>query len=321
MVKLIMMCGISGSGKSYLAKQLRGEVFSSDALRKEMWGDESEQKDPSIIFEELHKRIKIALNLEKDVIYDATNLSSKRRKAFLQSISKTGAWTEAIVVVAPLEDCIYRNAIRERSVPEYVIDKQLRQFQYPIKSEGWDSIKVYFSGYHSQNSLDQLKMSLKCMDHDNHHHSLSIMEHMKSARTLAKLDLNAPFLSELCLLHDIGKIYTKEFKNMKGEVTEEAHYYGHQNAGVYLYLSLIGRKAYASHLNISNESISELFFEPKPFLYELSEKERKIALTIQYHMEPFLRGDEGWEKFKTVLQDDEVAFFVDVVHKYDMLAH
>ena len=40
--------------------------------------------------------------------------------------------------------------------------------------------------------------------------------------------------------HDIGKIHAKTFQNSRGEITEDAHYYGHENASAYLYCGIDG---------------------------------------------------------------------------------
>ena len=37
--------------------------------------------------------------------------------------------------------------------------------------------------------------------------------------------------------HDIGKVLTKDYHDSKGNKTEHAHYYGHENAGAYFMLS------------------------------------------------------------------------------------
>lgn len=52
-----MMCGLPGSGKSTQAKKmaekLNASIFSSDAIRKEKYGDEAIQGNPNKIFSEL----------------------------------------------------------------------------------------------------------------------------------------------------------------------------------------------------------------------------------------------------------------------------
>lgn len=75
------------------------------------------------------------------------------------------------------------------------------------------------------------------ISHDNKHHRLSIYDHSIEARNYAE---NKNFDITVCraaMYHDIGKPYCKTFVNKKGEVSEEAHYYDHQNVGTYIYLS------------------------------------------------------------------------------------
>lgn len=76
---LVMMVGLPASGKSTIAYNLAKEnnyiVFSSDALREELYLDINDQTHNHELFVELHKRIKTALKECNNVIYDACNLS------------------------------------------------------------------------------------------------------------------------------------------------------------------------------------------------------------------------------------------------------
>ena len=75
----------AGSGKSTIAmriaSQMKEEVvlLSSDAIRGEIYGDENCQRDPGRVFDIMHQRTVAALSQGISVIYDATNLSCKRR--------------------------------------------------------------------------------------------------------------------------------------------------------------------------------------------------------------------------------------------------
>ena len=91
MTNFYMLVGLPGSGKSNIAKKMKEEnpkiqIFSSDELRKELWGNENTQGNNSVLFKELHNRIKFCLENGVDCIYDATNISSKRRMAFLMDV-------------------------------------------------------------------------------------------------------------------------------------------------------------------------------------------------------------------------------------------
>ena len=86
---LVMLIGISGCGKSSFARDFSEgyddtEVFSSDAIRKEVFGDENDQTHNNEVFSILHKRIISSLKKGKVCVYDATNLNRKRRMTFLQ---------------------------------------------------------------------------------------------------------------------------------------------------------------------------------------------------------------------------------------------
>ena len=63
MTNLYMMCGVSGSGKStwadVYAKVYHAQVFSSDAIRAELFGAENNQKHNSQVFDILVIRVVI----------------------------------------------------------------------------------------------------------------------------------------------------------------------------------------------------------------------------------------------------------------------
>lgn len=92
MSTLYMLVGLPGSGKSFYAKSLSEEtgaiIHSSDAIREELLGSEEDQSESPKVFALLHCRVKKDLSDGRDVIYDATNINSKRRRAFLQELIK-----------------------------------------------------------------------------------------------------------------------------------------------------------------------------------------------------------------------------------------
>ena len=84
MNELIMLVGIPASGKTTIAKEYEKNGYtwhSSDAIRIEF--DLPQTKEGNIeTFNILHKRIQEDLKNGKNVIYDATNMSRKRRIGF-----------------------------------------------------------------------------------------------------------------------------------------------------------------------------------------------------------------------------------------------
>jgi hypothetical protein len=72
--------GLPGSGKStWAGARSDCMVVSTDAIRKELFGDESEQKNGAFVFEIAYARLAQAVALGHDVIFDATNVKRKSR--------------------------------------------------------------------------------------------------------------------------------------------------------------------------------------------------------------------------------------------------
>ena len=285
MPKLIMMVGVAGSGKSTIAMRYAltqsAIIFSSDAIRGEIYGDENCQKNPGRVFDILHQRITKTLSEGFDVVYDATNLSCKRRMNFLKSIAHIDCRKECVVVVATPEDIAERMKSRDRKVPMEVVHRQLCQFQCPNYYEGWDSVQVEYTSSPEScvDSYHQLWRDSH-IPHDNPHHTLSVIEHMNKAADIAEDlawkddDLSLVHERWVARIHDIGKARTKSFTDRNGNPSEAAHYIGHQNYGAYY----------------------SLIFDNADF--DISEKDSlDNACLIQWHMEHYLRKGEALLKF------------------------
>ena len=295
--KLIMLIGVSGVGKSAFAKHLKDEgeidlIISSDALRAELFGNENEQNRNNELFNELHNRIRKALKEGKRVCYDATNLSSKRRMNFLNTISDLDVIKECIMFIASFDLCAFSQLNRERQVPVDVIKKQIKQFKCPYWYEGWDDIRIILRDSISKNAY----MSMNNMPHHNSHHELNIDEHMNKTFNICKFLTENKVLREAALYHDLGKFFCKEFDILEDGISE-AHYYGHQNAGAYFYLNDLANL---------NENGLEYCLE--------------VALLIQYHMEPFLRNKKGLKRLEQLLGYN-LFFDLMQLHQCDKFAH
>lgn len=300
MTKLFMMIGLPASGKSTLAEQISksedAEIVSSDNIRKELYGDENIQGDNNKVFRILQERIINGLKNNKNMIYDATNISYKTRMAFLQRLNKLEVEKIAIMVAIPYEDCLIRNSQRERKVPEEVIKRMYYNFYVPQYFEGFNDIQII------HNELLPIKWDelLEKMDtsQDNPHHSLSILEHCKKTQELLNKEELRWYTKDVGLLHDIGKLETKTFINSKGETTDTAHYYNHEKVG-----------AYISCLNING-------------LWQMGVVDTiERAKLIQWHMLPWTKMSEKTEqKYKKLLGE---SFWNDlmILHKADEEAH
>lgn len=233
-----MLVGLPGSGKSTYAKELKEKIpkvgiFSSDALRKELYNDENDQTHNVEIFAELHKRIKEALLSDKYnlVVYDACNINYKRRMEFLKQINYIKCKKVAVMIATDYETCLEQNAKRKRNVDELIIRKMRENFYVPQTFEGFDEIKLVYSDKNKYKSFSDLKD----IEQDNPHHTLSVKKHSLEALAYLKREYSnvSNEIQTAMLLHDIGKLETKTFYDKKGNKSEVAHYYSHENVGAY----------------------------------------------------------------------------------------
>lgn len=297
MAKLLMAVGIPASGKSFFYENfLKGDYIrvSSDAIREEVFGDVNDQSHNAEVFQLMWDLTVKSLKAKRNVYYDATNLSAKRRIGFLKSISHIpNIEYEAIIFAVPFELAKERNAMRSRVVPEEVMNRMLHRFEVPHESEGWD--KIIVSGNIHSNFCSEVVAESLNISHDNPHHSLSIGGHMEQAEYFANIEaMGRDHEEEICCaaaFHDIAKPFVKVFQNSRGKATEYAHYYNHENVGAYFYLS---------HSCGLNEDIY-------------------IANLICHHMD-FFKGEKYLEKIRNRMGEE---FFEDlsILHKADLAAH
>lgn len=285
-VKLICLVGIPGSGKTtYAAKYVKqngGLHLSSDLIRKELYGDESTQGNPSEVFSLMQSRAIEALNNGTTVVYDATNITRKDRANIIATCPKF-VKIEAHVIWAPIEKCIERDAARERTVGKAVIDKMLKRFQPPFYDEGFDDIKIVLPDWFNGNKYENKCMDNMKISHDNPHHTLNIVDHCMSAALYTinkKLSMD---IKVAALYHDIGKPYVKAFVDSKGNACDTAHYYQHQCVGSWMAYGL----------------------EVDPF----------VVWLIGVHMDPFL-NTKYYNKLPVFLKEQ-----VDLLHEADLAAH
>ena len=235
----LMLCGLPCSEKSTKAIELAikydATIFSSDALREELFGDINCQTRNEELFRELHKRIKDCLKSGKSAIYDACNIHYKERKAFLAELKRIPCEKICIVMATPYEECVRRAKVRERKVPEHVIKRMYRTFDPPWYYEGWDQIWIDYAPNSSGACGWAVDWTESVMDYnqDNPHHTSTLGEHCENAKKWIINHEGSNSLKYAALLHDCGKPFVKTFVNSKGETTDIAHYYNHEHTGSY----------------------------------------------------------------------------------------
>lgn len=235
----ILLVGAPASGKSTWADTYKysAVVVSSDAIRKELYGDESIQGNPEEVFNLAHRRILEALKENKSVIFDATNIKYKNRMAIMREVNKLeGVYKDCEIFAEPLEVLLERNNARDRKVPEEVIRRMISQFEMPTYAEGYDSIHLT-----NKNKINVHEVLNKAVEFDqkNSHHSLSLYEHCNTAeryiidnRVHGYTRLHN-LMCDAALFHDLGKLETQTFFDKRGNPSEDAHYYGHEHVSAY----------------------------------------------------------------------------------------
>lgn len=139
---LTLLCGIPGSGKSFLTGRLDGKTVSTDALRKFLWGNESVVEHDRLVFDIAKTIIDYLLSKKISAVLDATNLKKIRRRAVIEIARRYKARVVVIWVDCPLEVALARNAARQRKVPIPVIKALYKGLEKPALDEGIDTIKI-----------------------------------------------------------------------------------------------------------------------------------------------------------------------------------
>ena len=155
--KMMVTVGIPASSKSTWARgQMNSKtvLLSSDELRQELFGDEDHQDNNGDVFKTLYERARYALRNGLNVIIDATNISAKRRIALINDFKNENCEFEAHYFNTLYDVCVYRNNMRNRTVPDRVLERMYKELQVPQYSEGWNNIVIHTDMYDYQNHLD-----------------------------------------------------------------------------------------------------------------------------------------------------------------------
>ena len=315
---IYVMVGLPGSGKSTLAKGVLEfqhsdfgvAVVSSDMVRKELTGDEGNQKHNEEVFKLYYDTFKGHLRAGRDVVLDATNINIKTRKQVFIQLNEYLKDTEnynlhnqsrqdfkviACVLPTSFWECVRRDSLRKRSVGEAVIRKHMSNFQFPQKYEGFDEVFIdgYMNpnmGFHDQYTAQALLDKMSVFDQKNPHHKFYLLKH---CMTLEALCMEDPIRKIAGLWHDVGKLFTQQIDE-KGV----AHYYGHDSVGTYFLLD---------NLNIFGLNDWDDIFE--------------VLFYINFHMRAHkdLRNPKAEKKYRALFGDKRYEKLIDFANK-DMIA-
>lgn len=242
MPEAIFTVGISACGKTTWAHQQRAIVLDSDQLRLELWGSETDQREPHKVFDLMYKRGREQLLSGNSVIFCSTNLSMKYRMHAIRQFSNIpNIKFRAVIFNVPVNICRENNRKRMRQVPDWLFERQIKQFQCPVLTEGFDRIEIitpfHYNGIEFSHSMwDDVRAA---GSQDNPHHTLTLYDHLQACidrLNLSKLPTDDEDSKNLCIaaaLHDIGKAYTRSY-----DENGVAHYYNHEAYGAYLTMNM-----------------------------------------------------------------------------------
>ena len=152
-VRLILLIGLPGSGKSTIASRLlqanpQRQVISTDAIRLRLFGNEAIQGHWLKVWQEVGRQFQQAVEQQTagqalETIYDATNVVRRDRRRVI-ALARTCGFEDitGVWLNTPLDLCLQRNRQRDRQVPDAIILRMHRCLMGapPSMSDGCDRL-------------------------------------------------------------------------------------------------------------------------------------------------------------------------------------
>lgn len=145
---IYMMVGIQGSGKSTFAKKLslekKCDIISTDQVRKDFPGIKEDLVWP-FVYEQVSNKVR----KNEDCIFDATNITPKVRKRFIDEVKKFGV--EPVIGVyylkTDVEICHKRVIERNKDsnelyLPPEVVYSYNEKIVDPVVEEGFAFVEI-----------------------------------------------------------------------------------------------------------------------------------------------------------------------------------
>ena len=142
---VVALCGPAACGKSaFAARHFRPtQIISSDRCRALVCDDEQDQRFQTQAFALLHFLVEQRLGVNRLCVVDSTGLTQGARKSLLELARRHRVPCVVFLFETPLAVCVARDARRERSVGQPVVERQYQMFEQTkssIAQEGFDQI-------------------------------------------------------------------------------------------------------------------------------------------------------------------------------------
>jgi len=139
---LVVLVGPAGAGKTtFVARHFAaGEIVSSDAIRAELTGSETDQSRNGEVFRRLHAKVASRLRIGDGItVVDATNVERHARRELLQLAAAADIPAIAIVFDLPLDEVLARNGARPgRPVPDDIVTRHWQALRQAISDGSLD---------------------------------------------------------------------------------------------------------------------------------------------------------------------------------------